>query len=180
MPPQSTTIAPLNPSGLCMCGCGEQAPIAPTSNRRVGYVAGQPRRFVHNHHGRKAVVDVDATSGCWNWTGATCHGYGKLMRDGVTHLAHRYYYEQRHGPVPSGHHVHHRCENPLCVNPDHLEPLLPLAHGQRHAESLTAEDVVVIKHLALTQSRRTIAQQFNVSAVHITNIVNGKKWGVVT
>ena len=37
---------------LCECGCGESAPIATTTNARDGWVKGQPKRFVHGHHGR--------------------------------------------------------------------------------------------------------------------------------
>lgn len=41
-----------NPSGLCMCGCGEPAPIAPMSNTRRGNVKGQPQKFILGHVGR--------------------------------------------------------------------------------------------------------------------------------
>jgi hypothetical protein len=44
------TRTPINPSGLCQCGCGEPAPIARQGDSRYGYVKGQPMRFVYNHH----------------------------------------------------------------------------------------------------------------------------------
>src|SRR6266446_5483096 len=37
-------------NGLCECGCGLPAPISPTTIPKRGYVKGQPRRFIHNHH----------------------------------------------------------------------------------------------------------------------------------
>lgn len=38
-----------NPSGLCMCGCGQPAPIATYTARREGWVKGQPKRFICGH-----------------------------------------------------------------------------------------------------------------------------------
>lgn len=35
---------------LCECGCGNPAPIAPFSNKRRGWVKGEPLRFVHGHN----------------------------------------------------------------------------------------------------------------------------------
>ena len=44
---------------LCECGCGQPAPIAKQSNSRLGYIKGQPMRFVFGHSGRI----VSATGG---------------------------------------------------------------------------------------------------------------------
>lgn len=45
----------LNPSGLCVCGCGQPAPLAFATDSARGYVKGEPMRFIRNHHmnGRK-------------------------------------------------------------------------------------------------------------------------------
>lgn len=45
-------------------------------------------------------------------------------------LAHRYAYRLWVGEIPDGMEVHHRCRNPLCVRPDHLEIVTP----RRNAE----------------------------------------------
>src|SRR5574343_1097240 len=70
---------------------------------------------------RKYVVDPDTD--CWNWT-ASRHrdGYGWFGPGGRGRLilAHRWSYERFVGPVPQGLYVLHRCDNPGCVNPDHL------------------------------------------------------------
>lgn len=34
---------------LCECGCGEPAPIASETNHKLGWVKGQPKRFIHGH-----------------------------------------------------------------------------------------------------------------------------------
>ena len=70
---------------------------------------------------------VNKESSCWAWTGWRYKsGYGgyNAKVDGQrrcrTVKASRYAYEQLHGPIQDGLFVLHRCDNPPCVNPDHL------------------------------------------------------------
>src|SRR3990167_4024674 len=74
---------------------------------------------------------VNRTEYCWIWTG------GKTTTKGFTygmfHLgkamnAHRVALLLEGYELPPGCHVHHVCENTLCVRPDHLRVCTPLEH----------------------------------------------------
>lgn len=77
-------------------------------------------------HLQRTKVAIDPETGCWQWLGARQkEGYGTVTfavpgrRTSTT--AHRLFYEALVGPIPTGHTVHHKCANPSCVNPEHLE-----------------------------------------------------------
>lgn len=61
-------------------------------------------------------------SECIEWQGSrNRNGYGSVRAEGRTWLAHRWAWVQVHGPIPEGLVVRHRCDNPPCVNVEHLE-----------------------------------------------------------
>lgn len=84
---------------------------------------------------------VSKSDGCWVWSGGrNAFGYGRFgIRKGrqvTIWLSHRLAWELTNGPIPEGKHVHHVCENPACVRPDHLEVVTPREHMLRTPRSL--------------------------------------------
>jgi hypothetical protein len=77
---------------------------------------------------------VKKTESCWLWSGGCFdHGYGRFKVEGKEWYAHRYMLQEICGvQLPAGHHVHHTCRVPGCVNPDHLEVVTPREHKHHH------------------------------------------------
>jgi hypothetical protein len=93
---------------------------------------------------------VNKTDSCWLWTGAKAdHGYGQFSSCDIHILAHRYAFILQNGPVAKGLHLHHACETPLCVNPDHVQALTPKEHKAAHRQlNLHREAIQISTSLA--------------------------------
>jgi hypothetical protein len=62
----------------------------------------------------------DSKTGCRLWMGAYANNYGVITLGRRQIGAHRAAWIAKHGPIPPGLHVCHRCDTPACINPDHL------------------------------------------------------------
>lgn len=190
------------PYGYCHCGCGQKTRIARQSHTQLGWVKGEPVRFIVGHSGgRRGLLSVEQrfwekvskTDGCWEWTGSLNNqGYGQIRIDGKSLLAHRVSWGMAFGPIPDGLLVLHRCDNPPCIRPDHL--FLGTFADNSHdmiqkgrqvirvgedcvSASLTYRDVATIRELASTGlSSRKLAKQFGVSHTTILDIVRGNRY----
>ena len=182
-----TVLTPPNPSGLCFCGCGKTTPIATQSNARRGSMKGEHVRFIPSHKlaSRKPSVSfvVDQETGCWIWQGSLSpEGYGQLGRKGSgTRQAHRWYYEQRFGPIPKGLELDHvktrGCIHRSCVNPDHLEPVTPVTNARRsNASKLTIELAREIRSFRGIDTYEIIAERYSVCPATVSHIMNGRSW----
>lgn len=76
-------------------------------------------------------IRIEASSGCWLWTGTKTNGYGRIARGHQWEedaLTHRVAYESFVGPIPDGQEIHHLCENRLCCCPSHLRAVTYREH----------------------------------------------------
>ena len=105
----------LGPAGMCWMHYARK--------RRHGTTDGRVDETAHEAIDRHG-WDVTDT-GCWEWRGPlNTRGYGQITRsrDGVIcGQVHRIMYERHIGPIPDGYQIRHKCDNPPCSNPDHLE-----------------------------------------------------------
>jgi len=66
-------------------------------------------------------------------------GYGQFSVNGKNRLAHRASYEMFCGEIPKNLTIDHKCRNPLCVNPKHLEAV-SMRENTLRGTSLIAEN----------------------------------------
>lgn len=114
--------------------------------------------------------------GCWNWLGTVRQGYGFQG----TWRAHRLSYATFVEPVNKGWHIHHLCENKLCINPKHLHQKHASWHIHDHVVDrrrvLTMDQARVIRRRIQTEPETTYAElaaEYGCSHGHIQDIGEG-------
>lgn len=138
--------------------------------------------------------NVSGRDGCWTWRKyKNPDGYGSVWWQGKMVGAHRLSYETFVGPIPSGMLVCHHCDNPSCVNPDHLflgtnadnaadrDAKGRTARGSknRHAK-LGEDDVREIRRLVSEGwTCANVGALFNISKQQVSKIATGKRWAHV-
>ena len=86
----------------------------------------------------RARTAIDGDTGCWNWIGRPAKGgYHRVTVKKQSRVAHRWVYEVLVGPIPEGLTLDHTCQNPGCVNPEHLEPVTLAENIQRARARIT-------------------------------------------
>ena len=166
------------------------------------YIRGQ--RVIPPKERIMSKVDKCPESGCWNWTGAMkgrnpLRRYGNLVigsrTDGSrrTVSAHRYAYEVFVGPIPEGLFILHECDNPSCVNPEHLFPGTrqdnvddreakgrnnPPRGARQGRAKLNPSIVTRMRKLFMYKdwSARQLGREYNVHHTTVLDAVHGESW----
>lgn len=138
-------------------------------------------------------VNKSCQNGCWEWTASTVQGYGQFGAGGrgVRNVrAHRFSWQLSNGPIPPGMDICHRCDNPPCVNPDHLfvgtrrdniQDMIAKSRdrliGERSSNARLSDDAVrAIRYsFAAGVSRAVLAEQYGIKPESVNHIVNGKR-----
>ena len=122
----------------------------------------------------------EVSSGCHEWqAGLHRDGYGKFQFRGKTKQAHRVAYTLFVGSIPDERWILHKCDNRLCVNPEHLflgdsiENIEDMdSKGRRGTKCpFTEDDARTIKSLlAQGISQQKIANAYGVHQTSISGI----------
>ncbi len=140
-------------------------------------------------------IGMPTESGCIIWTGhKNNHGYGSIgseSQKGRMLLAHRVSYEIAHGPISDSIMVLHSCDNPSCVNPDHLflgtqadniADMVSKGRGPNGTKAwnskLTDNDILEIRNRYASGgvTQRTLSDEFGISQSRICWIIKRKSW----
>ena len=137
---------------------------------------------------------VKKTNGCWLWLDVPdAYGYGIFFIWPQNKKAHRISWEIHNGAIPAQLHVLHSCDNPLCVNPQHLflgtqadNNRDCIAKGRHRASKgedngyskLTTLQVLEIRKMYKTglYTQQSLAVRFKIHTAHVHSIVVGKRW----
>lgn len=159
----------------------------------------RPKASLETIRGRLIEKSIpEPNTGCWLWEAShKPNGYGYMWAGTKKEHSHRLSYTLFKGPIPNGLNILHKCDQPACINPDHLftgtqaENLQDCVRKGRHTKvalkgstnpkaKLTDAD---IQEIRATPKRPRylydLATKFGVSRGTICSVKRGRSWGHV-
>jgi hypothetical protein len=145
----------------------------------------------------KPIVWELNSNGCWVCVShkGNRHGRCQIKQNRKSILISHLYWEECFGPIPPGMNILHKCDNPRCINPEHLflgtqfdnmrdmikKGRAPIKDGEKNPNrKLTIDQIREIRKMNIAYGdNRKIARKYNVTSTTIKNIRNGKLWAKV-
>lgn len=133
----------------------------------------------------KKRIAINEHTGCWEWQRPTgSWGYGLMMYKAKQKRAHRVSWIVHNGDIPDGMLVCHKCDNPKCVNPEHLflgtnaDNMKDAAKKGRFTHAKLTPSCVQIIRMLLKKKvpQKNIAKLFNITVGPVSSISMGRNW----
>lgn len=142
---------------------------------------------------RKNITYTVTDRGCHECTSHHLNkdGYPCIFKDGRNQNMHRVLYEEKFGSLPKGHVARHTCDNPQCINMDHIVPGTPKQNsqdmvdrgrtntpkrdGKRRDVKLTYSQIDEIRRNPNKLSQAKLGKIYGVHQGTISKIINFKK-----
>lgn len=136
---------------------------------------------------------INMEYGCMEWiAGKDRGGYGIIKFANKNTRAHRAAYELWIGQIPEGMCVLHKCDNPSCINPEHLflgtqqdnmidmsnkgRSVPAICNGENNGRAKLTEGQVIQIRAITGLTHREISDMFGIKRGSVTNIRLGKTW----
>lgn len=176
---------------LCKCDCGNEHTVS-SRHLRDGDVKSCGCWFLKENEvlleeaKKRFFENIEKTESCWIWKGVDIKGYGVMFFKKCI-KAHRFSYMIHKGELEKDKMICHTCDNPICVNPDHLYQGITIDNsrdmvqrnrsmkGSRHPKAkITEED---LKEIYNRKNKGVfLAKKFGLSENQICSIRNGRSW----
>lgn len=134
-------------------------------------------------------------NGCWNCVSHSCDssGYPRVSYKNKMYKISRFIYEFYKEKIKDGNVILHSCDNPKCINPEHLsqgthqENMIDMVNKKRYSVKMkidvwveeTILDIYDLYHNKI-YNQRELSEKYNMSRSIINKIVRGISYKYLT